>query len=95
MSTPEGRLVSYFREQAKRRGFSYRKCIWDGHSGAPDWFVMTPYGEHFWVELKAKGQTPRGNQLREHRRMRRGGCAVYVADDKNHINEILDIYAFT
>ena len=94
MTTPEGRLVSYLREQAKRHHFSYRKCIWDGRRGAPDWFLMTPFGEHFWIELKAPGEKPRGSQLREHHRMKAGGCTVYVADSKEQIDEIFETYLY-
>lgn len=87
--TPEGKLVAYIRRRVREMGGETRKCVWDGHAGAPDLFVMLR-GRHFWIECKSPGESPRAIQLREHRAMREtGGCIVYVADSPESAEEIL------
>ena len=86
--TPEGRLVDFLRRRVAELGGATRKCEWSNHAGAPDIFVMLS-GVHFWVELKQYGQKPRPIQTREHGLMRQAGCAVYVLDSKDKINDRL------
>jgi len=73
----------------KALGGECRKVKWIGRNGAPDQLVMLPgpLNHHYestdqtvWVELKAPGQKPRPNQIREHERMRNLGQTVLVID---------------
>lgn len=80
MPTPEGRVVAAVKKAVKAAGGEVRKCAWVNRSGAPDLFVMLN-GMHGWIECKAPGQRPRGNQAREFTRMGTiGGCIVVVVD---------------
>lgn len=79
MTTPEGRIVNQFLARAKALGYDVRKCAWEGRRGAPDRFVLTPWG-HYWVEFKAPGEKLCPHQEREIARMRAAGCKVYVID---------------
>ena len=61
---------------------------------APDKYVGIDRNylrEHLtiWVELKAPGQKPRPNQLREHERMRAMGQRVEVIDSIEGVEELL------
>jgi len=85
--TPEGKVVKDIKLAMKELGYAVRKCVWVGHSGAPDLFIMsTPqaageFCNHLWVEVKAPGKKPTAHQLREHDAMRKAGCRVIVADN--------------
>lgn len=76
--TPEGKVVSDVKKRVKALGGEVRKCVWVGHVGAPDLFIMFP-GCHFWLEVKAEKGKLSPPQEREIARMRNAGCAVYVA----------------
>ena len=80
MPTPEGKVVAAVKKAVKEAGGEVRKLEWVNRSGAPDLFVMLN-GMHGWVECKAPGKKPRGNQVREFDRMGSiGGCIVMVVD---------------
>jgi len=85
--TPEGKVVKDIKLAMKELGCAVRKCVWVGHSGAPDLFIMSAplaagaAGRHLWVEVKAPGKKPTAHQLREHEIMRKAGCQVIVADN--------------
>ena len=67
----------------KALGGECRKVKWIGRNGAPDQLVMIPAlvgSITIWVELKAPGQKPRPNQVREHERMQNLGQTVLVID---------------
>lgn len=85
--TPEGKVVAHVKKLTKTYGGECRKVEWSGRRGAPDLLIMLP-GFHFFVEVKAPGQTPRPEQLREHERMRKGGFRVYVVDCKQQADEV-------
>ena len=86
--TPEGKVVAAIKKAVKAAGGEVRKCVWVGHNGAPDLFIMMPE-YHFWVEVKAPGKKPETHQLREHARMDRAGCLVIVADKVEDVLEFL------
>ncbi len=64
---------------AEDHGWEARKVRWLGHDGAPD-RVLFGHGCTVWFEFKAPGQTARPTQVREHRRMAKGGVTVHVVD---------------
>lgn len=60
-----------------------------GFAGLPDRMVLLPRGKIGFVEVKAPGKKPRELQLSRHRLLRRLGFKVYVLDDVNQIEKII------
>lgn len=63
-----------------------------GRRGVPDRLVLLPRQKNFpaeavFVELKAPGKKPRGEQLREHERLRSLGFRVVVIDSLEALTE--------
>ena len=61
-----------------------------GFDGMPDRLVLLPGGRMGFVELKAPGKKPRALQLARHRLFRRLGFKVYVIDEINQIDSVLE-----
>ena len=61
-----------------------------GFDGMPDRLVLLPGGRMGFVELKAPGRKPRALQLARHRLLRRLGFKVYVIDEINQIDSVLE-----
>ena len=61
-----------------------------GFDGMPDRLVLLPSGRMGFVELKAPGKKPRPLQLVRHRLLRRLGFKVYVIDEINQIDGVLE-----
>ena len=61
-----------------------------GFDGMPDRLVLLPGGRMGLVELKAPGRKPRPLQLVRHRLLRRLGFKVYVIDEINQIDSVLE-----
>lgn len=61
-----------------------------GFDGMPDRLVLLPRGRMGFVELKAPGRKPRALQLARHRLLRRLGFKVYVIDEINQIDSVLE-----
>lgn len=61
-----------------------------GFDGMPDRLVLLPGGRMGFVELKAPGKKPRTLQLARHRLLRRLGFKVYVIDEINQIDSVLE-----
>lgn len=81
--TVEAHLVKV----VKAAGGEIRKVSWGPmHRGAPDRFVMFPWGCCF-IELKRPGKKAEAHQEREHARMRRLGQKVLVLDSIEAIDE--------
>jgi hypothetical protein len=86
-------------KRVKALGGEVRKVQWIGRRGAPDRLVMLPPvmidglpglpPSTVWVELKAPGQRPRPEQLREHDRMRAMGQHVVVINSLEGISGVL------
>lgn len=77
--TPEAKVVQQIKALVKSYGGEVRKVEWSGRRGAPDLLVLMP-GRHFFIEVKAPGEKPRPEQLREHERLRVAGFDVFVVD---------------
>ena len=77
--TPEAKVVQRIKTLVKSYGGEVRKVEWSGRRGAPDLLVLMP-GHHFFIEVKAPGEKPRPEQLREHERLRAAGFDVLVSD---------------
>ncbi len=98
--TPEGKVKEYLVARVKSLGGDTRFVKWLNHNGAPDILVMLPElvtrgpagtipSQRFLVETKAPGQKPRGDQLREHKELRRYGWRVEVVDSFERVDEVL------
>ena len=61
-----------------------------GFDGMPDRLVLLPSGRMGFVELKAPGKKPSALQLARHRLFRRLGFKVYVIDEINQIDSVLE-----
>ena len=61
-----------------------------GFDGMPDRLVLLPGGRMGFEELKAPGRKPRPLQLARHRLLRRLGFKVYVIDEINQIDSVLE-----
>ena len=61
-----------------------------GFDGIPDRLVLLPGGRMGFVELKAPGKKPRALQMARHRLLRRLGFKVYVIDEINQIDSVLE-----
>ena len=61
-----------------------------GFDGMPDRLVLLPKGKFGFVEVKAPGEKPRPLQIARHKLLRKLGFKVYVLDDIEQINRILD-----
>ena len=66
------------------------KFISPGFAGMPDRLVLLPHGRMGFVELKAPGKKPRALQLARHSLLRRLGFKVYVIDEINQIDSVLE-----
>lgn len=82
----EQRLV----KAVKARGGMCPKFVSPGLDGMPDRLVLLADGKVGFVEVKAKGKHPRPLQLTRHQQLRRLGFKVYVLDDENDVEVILD-----
>ncbi len=75
---------------AKHIGGVAIKIVSPGFDGMPDRMVLLPEGRMGFVEVKQPGKAPRPLQAARHRMLRRLGFKVYVLDDEEQIQKILD-----
>lgn len=85
----ESVIEAYLAKRVKELDGEIRKAQWIGRRGAPDRRVMLPGRLPIWVELKAPGEKPTAQQIREHNRMRRLGELVEVVDSIESVEELL------
>ena len=74
----------------KDKGGIAPKFTSPGFDGMPDRLALLPGGRMGFVELKAPGQKPRALQEARHRLLRRLGFKVYVIDEINQIDSVLE-----
>ena len=74
----------------KAKGGIAPKFTSPGFDGMPDRLVLLPSGRMGFVELKAPGKKPRALQEARHRLLRRLGFKVYVIDEINQIDSVLE-----
>jgi hypothetical protein len=84
--TVEKKLV----QAVKARGGICPKWVSPGFDGVPDRLVFLPERHFGMVEVKAPGEKPRTLQVSRHRLFGRLGFRVYVLDDMEEIEKILD-----
>ena len=74
----------------KDKGGIAPKFTSPGFDGMPDRLVLLPGGRMGFVELKAPGKKPRALQMARHKLLRRLGFKVYVIDEINQIDSVLE-----
>lgn len=86
----ESYIEKRFCEEAKKRGMWAVKFVSPGLSGVPDRIVLIPGGRAAFVELKAPGEVLRPIQERRKKQLETLGFTVYVVDDTERIEGVLD-----
>jgi hypothetical protein len=83
---------AHLKRQVAKAGGVCRKWVSPGRPHVPDQIVIWPTRItltkpliHF-VETKAPGKKPKPGQAREHARLRKLGCDVFVLDTKEKID---------
>lgn len=66
------------------------KFVSPGFAGMPDRLVLLPGGRMAFVEVKRPGEKPRPLQKARHRMLRKLGFKVYVLDNIEEIERIID-----
>lgn len=81
-SAVEAQLV----KRVKERGGIPYKFKSPQRRSVPDRIAAMPDGITIWVELKAPGEQPRDDQVREHQRLSDLGHVVLVLDTKERVD---------
>ena len=82
----ESTIESHFRKRVKERGGHPYKFRSPQRRSVVDRIAVMPDGITIWVEVKAPGEEPRPDQLREHQRLRDLGHLVLVLDTKERVD---------
>lgn len=76
--------------KAKKRGCMSVKLVSASFNGLPDRMILSPDGKAAFIELKSPGKKPRPLQLKRHAQLRAMNFNVYVIDEMEQIEEVLD-----
>lgn len=90
MMTPEGIVESYLVKKAKQNNMICFKFVSPGNRGVPD-RILIGNGKTIFIETKADGKKPRKLQEKVISKMRNTGATVFVADNKEKIDEIINM----
>lgn len=85
----EKRVKAY----AESKGWLTRKWTSPGHSFVPDQIFIRPDGQVIFVEFKRNGARATAGQLREHDKLRKQNCLVYVVDSVEAGKELIDAHS--
>jgi hypothetical protein len=77
-------------EAVKKMGGIAPKFTSPGYAGMPDRLMLLPGGNIAFIEVKVKGQKPRPLQEARHKMLRQLDFRVYVLDDAEQIQQILN-----
>lgn len=84
----EKRVKAY----AESKGWLTRKWTSPGHSFVPDQIFIRPDGTVIFIEFKRNGARVTVGQLREHDKLRKQNCLVYVVDSVEAGKELIDAH---
>jgi hypothetical protein len=87
-------IEQYFIRRVREAGGLQRKFVSPGHKGVPD-RIFALNGHVAFVELKAPGEPLREDQAREHAKLRKAGCLVFVIDSKEAVDYFIQDYSWT
>lgn len=68
-------------QYARSKGWLTRKWVSPSHNFVPDQIFIAPGGRVIFIEMKREGRKPTPGQLREHEKLRKQGCLVFVVDN--------------
>ena len=85
----EKQIEQKLAREVKALGGMAPKFVSPGYDGMPDRLVLLPGGRMMFVEVKAKGCSPRPLQACRHEMLRRLGFRVYILDDATQIQPML------
>jgi len=93
--TPEGKIENYLIDRVRGSGGRIRKLKWIGRNGAPDRILWWPgrMSVVVFVEVKAPGEKPDGQQEQEIAVMKKDDLYVHVVDSKESIDRLIYIHA--
>jgi len=77
-------------KRAKKMGAIPYKFTSPGRVSVPDRLIIAPSGRMAFVEVKAPGKKPTPMQEREHLKIRALGHKVYILDNLDQIDDILN-----
>lgn len=86
----EKTVESKFTSAVKAKGGLAVKFTSPGFNGMPDRLVMFPGGRIAFVEVKARGETPRPLQRSRLKLLRRLGFKAFVLDNTSDIPKIIE-----
>ncbi len=86
----ESDVEAHLVKRVKERGGLPLKFKSPQRAGVPDRICVMPMGVLVFVELKAPGEEPRPDQLREHQRLRELGHRILVLDSKHAVDHYFD-----
>ena len=90
MSYSEKQIEQKLVTAVKAIGGIAPKFVSPGYAGMPDRLVLLPDGVFAFAELKAPGMHPRALQMARHRMLKELGFRVYVIDEIEQIEEVLN-----
>lgn len=76
--------------KAERAGYEVRKVQWIGRRGAMD-RVFFGHGKCIWIEFKAPGEKPEGQQAREIEKLQKKYPRIHVCDNVKDALRILGV----
>ncbi len=91
----EANIEKYLKNYVEQRGGLCLKFISPSMRGVPDRIVLLPQGKIFFVELKVPGKKAMPHQERVHKLFKKLGIAVYTADSKQKVKEIVKNEIYT
>lgn len=77
-------------QQIKKNKGMALKLVSPGCAGVPDRLILFFPGKCAFVEVKEKGKKPRKLQLKRHEQLRQMGFKVFVLDDEEQIEGIIN-----
>ena len=90
----EKQVEERLRDRAKQHGGVAYKFTSPGRRSVPDRLMIVPgwawLGCTIFVEAKAPGQKPTKSQLREHIKLRKLGCMVFVVDNYDEVDMLFE-----
>ena len=85
----ESKIEAHLVQRIKEAGGMALKFVSPARRNVPDRLVLLPGGSVAFVEVKARGEKPTANQLREHVRLRDLGIAVHIVDRIDQVDPLI------
>lgn len=86
----ESLIEKHLNASVKAKGGFTRKVTYQGRKGSPDRWCFFPEGKLIIIELKKEGKKPDARQAEEIKNLKAMGQQVYVIDNKEEIDALLE-----